>query len=224
MRWTSLPPEMPEDARRDAEESHDSHASGDLPSSVEAAEAYAMARLLEKTARDARETITARGPRLRPASPKGPEFLPDHGAAGADHARAACAPDDSGNRPLAAALLVIPSIPLAAWFSVLWFYYRQEMPVPAALTLAMVAVGILFVVNSLDSLIRLYSDNLGLTAGRMGKPAYVAGHWLLMCGLVLAFEFTPLQIEWIGLVVIGLYAAIYLLLIRRWRVLRDGRP
>jgi glycine betaine transporter len=125
---------------------------------------------------------------------------------------------------LAAALLVIPSIPLAAWFSVLWFYYRQEMPVPAALTLAMVAVGILFVINSLASLIRLYSDNLGLTAGRMGKPAYVAGHWLLMCGLVLAFQFTPLQIEWIGLVVIGLYAAIYLLLIRRWRVLRDGRP
>jgi hypothetical protein len=38
-----------------------------------------------------------------------------------------------------------------------------------------------------------------------------------MYALVLAFQFTPLQIEWIGLVVIGLYAAIYGLLLRRWR-------
>ncbi len=115
---------------------------------------------------------------------------------------------------LAAALLVIPSIPIAAWFSVLYFYFRQQLTVPPALTMAMVAVGVLFVVNSLDSLIRLYSDNLNLTTRRLGTPAYVAGHWLLMCGLVLAFQLTPLRIEWIGLVVIGLYAAIYGLLIR----------
>jgi len=62
---------------------------------------------------------------------------------------------------LAAALLIVPSIPLAAWFSVLYFYFREGAPVHPALTVAMVAVGILFVVNSLDSLIRLYSDNLG---------------------------------------------------------------
>jgi glycine betaine transporter len=115
---------------------------------------------------------------------------------------------------LAAALLVIPSIPIAAWFSVLYFYFRQQLTVPPALTLAMIAVGVLFVVNSLDSLIRLYSDNLNLTTHRLGTPAYVASHWLLMCGLVLAFQLTPLRIEWIGLVVIGLYAAIYGLLLR----------
>jgi choline-glycine betaine transporter len=116
---------------------------------------------------------------------------------------------------LAVALLVIPSIPLAAWFSVLYFYYRQGAAVHPVLTVAMVAVGILFVINSLDSLIRLYSDNLGLTARRLGTARYIAAHWLLMCGLVLAFQFTPLRIEWIGLVVIGLYAAIYGLLLRR---------
>jgi glycine betaine transporter len=115
---------------------------------------------------------------------------------------------------LAAALLVIPSIPIAAWFSVLYFYFRQQLTVSPALTLAMIAVGVLFVVNSLDSLIRLYSDNLNLTTRRLGTPAYVASHWLLMCGLVLAFQLTPLRIEWIGLVVIGLYAAIYGLLLR----------
>ena len=108
---------------------------------------------------------------------------------------------------LAAGLLVIPSIPLGAWFSVLYFYFRQQVQVPPVLAAAMVVVGVVFVVNSLDSLIRLYSDNLGMTARRMGTAPYVAAHWLLMCGLVLAFQFTPLRIEWIGLVVIGLYAA-----------------
>jgi choline-glycine betaine transporter len=123
---------------------------------------------------------------------------------------------------LAAALLVLPSIPLATWFSVLYFYFRQEAPVPPALNVAMLAVGVLFVVNSLDSLIRLYSDNLGLTVVRIGARTYVSIHWLLMCGLVMAFQFTPLEIEWIGLVVIGLYAAIYLLLIRRHWVNPSG--
>ena len=43
-----------------------------------------------------------------------------------------------------------------------------------------------------------------------------------MCSLVLAFQFTPLQIEWIGLVVIGLYSAVYLLLLRH--AARRGWP
>ena len=116
---------------------------------------------------------------------------------------------------LAVSLLVIPSIPLAAWFSVLYFYYRASTPVHPVLAVSMVVVGIVFVVNSLDSLIRLYSDNLGMTARRMGTPSYVAVHWTLMYALVLAFQFTPLKIEWIGLVVIGIYAAVYLLLLRR---------
>jgi choline-glycine betaine transporter len=120
---------------------------------------------------------------------------------------------------LAAALLVIPSIPLAVWFSVLYFYFGRDLPVPPVLTASMVVVGVIFVVNSLDSLIRLYSENLDLTVRRFGTPAYVAGHWLLMCGLVLAFQFTPLRIEWIGVVVIGLYAAIYILLTRRRQAL-----
>ena len=40
-----------------------------------------------------------------------------------------------------------------------------------------------------------------------------------MSSLVLAFQFTPLKIEWIGLVVIGLYAAIYALLFHKRRTL-----
>jgi choline-glycine betaine transporter len=116
---------------------------------------------------------------------------------------------------LAAALLVLPSIPLAAWFSILYFYFRSGTAVHPWLSAAMIVVGIVFVINSLDSLIRLYSDNLGLSVHRLGTPAYVTGHWLLMISLVLAFQFSPLQIEWIGMVVIGIYAAAYVLVFRR---------
>ena len=101
---------------------------------------------------------------------------------------------------LAAALLVIPSIPIAAWFSVLYFYFRHQVAVPPLLTAAMVVVGVVFVVNSLDSLIRLVLGQPQPDGRRLGAPAYVASHWLLMCSLVLAFQFTPLRIEWIGLV------------------------
>jgi glycine betaine transporter len=117
---------------------------------------------------------------------------------------------------LAVAMLVLPSIPLGTWFAVLWFYYRAQLAVPPVLNVAMIVVGIVFVVNSLDSLIRLYSDNLGWSRDRLGTPAYVALHWTVMCALVLAFQVRSLQIEWIGLVVIGLYTAVYMLLLHRW--------
>ena len=109
------------------------------------------------------------------------------------------------------ALLIIPSIPIALWFSVLYIYHTQAIELAGALQLSMVVVGIIFVVNSLDSLTRLYSENLGLTVKRLGGKGYVAAHWVLLFGLILLYLFTPLKIEWIGLVVIGLYCAIYAL-------------
>ncbi len=85
----------------------------------------------------------------------------------------------------------------------------------------MVVVGVVFVVNSLDSLTRLYSENLGLTVKRLGGPGYVAAHWSLLFGLILLYQFTPLKIEWIGLVVIGIYCAIYALTFIRREKLRS---
>jgi heme O synthase-like polyprenyltransferase len=43
------------------------------------------------------------------------------------------------------------------------------------------------------------------------------GNWAAMFGLILLYQFTPLKIEWIGLVVVALYAVIYTLLFRRRR-------
>jgi glycine betaine transporter len=120
------------------------------------------------------------------------------------------------------AILVIPSILIAIWFSVLYYYYANQIEVIGFFKLAMVIVGIIFVVNSLDSLIRLYTVNLDLTVERFGRRKYILGNWAAMFALIMLYQFTPLKIEWIGLVVIGLYAIIYSLLFTRRRALTAG--
>ena len=113
------------------------------------------------------------------------------------------------------ALLIVPSIPIAIWFSVLYYHFSNGIDVSDNWQAAMIVVGVIFVVNSLDSLIRLYTENLGVTVERFGKAPYVAGNWLALFTLVLLYQFTPLKIEWVGLVVIGIYAAVYVLTFRR---------
>ena len=81
--------------------------------------------------------------------------------------------------------------------------------------IAMVVVGVVFVINSLDSLIRLYTRNLDLTPDRFGTPLYVLGNFVALSALVLLYQLTPLQIEWIGLIVIGIYCAVYVLVFQR---------
>ncbi|MDG1471889.1 MAG: BCCT family transporter [Ascidiaceihabitans sp.] len=106
---------------------------------------------------------------------------------------------------LLAALLVIPSIPLALWFSVLYFYHLESIPTAGIANWAMTIVGITFVINSFDSLIRLYTDNLSLTVERWGKAAYVGGNTIVLFVLTLLFQNQWLQIQWVGTVVIALY-------------------
>ena len=120
------------------------------------------------------------------------------------------------------ALLVVPSIPIAIWFSVLYFYFDNGIDIAGIWRIAMVGVGVIFVINSLDSLIRLYTRNIGMTVERVGRLKYIAINWLIMVSLVLLYQFTPLQIEWVGLVVIGIYAACYCLLAQRRRLLVTG--
>lgn len=116
---------------------------------------------------------------------------------------------------LCLALLVIPSIPLAIWFSVLYYHFENAIEISYMLKMAMVFVGIVFVINSLDSLIRLYTLNLNITVERFGKLPYMLGNFIMMYGLVLAYQFTPFDIEWVGLLVIGLYLIIYVMLLSR---------
>ena len=123
------------------------------------------------------------------------------------------------------ALLVLPSIPIALWFSLLFYIYNAATTLSVLPRLCMVVVGVIFVVNSLDSLIRLYSENLNLTVARLTGPGYVAAHWALIFGLILLYQFTPLKIEWIGLVVIGIYCSIYVLaFLHRARLTTPSTP
>ena len=121
---------------------------------------------------------------------------------------------------LCLALLTIPSIPLALWFSVLYYYHANTLEVVELMKLAMVVVGTIFVVNSLDSLIRLYTSNMNITVERFGKMKYVAGNFIAMYGLILLYQFTPFDIAWIGLLVIALYSAIYIMLLQKKQQLK----
>ena len=115
---------------------------------------------------------------------------------------------------LLGALLILPSITIAFWFAVLYGYYDNGIEVSPMLKLAMVSVGVLFVLNSLDSLTRLYTENFNISVSHLGFPKYVILNWGVLFGLVLLYQFTELNVEWVGLVVIGIYLIIMALL---WR-------
>jgi choline-glycine betaine transporter len=111
------------------------------------------------------------------------------------------------------AMLIFPSIPIAVWFVGLYYYHLNELIIPGWLNAFMIAVGILFVINSLDSLIRLYTDNLNLTIARVGKVSYFIGNLLTLSGLTLLFTLDFLQIQWVGAIVIGLMFSCLLFII-----------
>ncbi|MDE0743708.1 MAG: BCCT family transporter [Woeseiaceae bacterium] len=104
-------------------------------------------------------------------------------------------------------IIIIPSIPLGLWFSVIFIYYQNEISMVGAYNLCMVFVGTLFVINSLDSLIRLYTDNINLTPKRLGRKKYIVLNVASLCALTLMYTIDFLEIEWIGAIVVALFAA-----------------
>jgi len=101
-------------------------------------------------------------------------------------------------------MLVWPSITIAVWFAVLYVFYENQIQTAGWINLLMVSVGVIFVINSLDSLIRVYSENLGLCAKRLGTKRYCAIHAGLLCTLTVFFSLNFLQIQWVGAVVIAI--------------------
>lgn len=51
------------------------------------------------------------------------------------------------------AMLIFPSIPIAVWFSVLYHYHEAGIDTQGSKNIAMVFVGVVFVINSLDPFI-----------------------------------------------------------------------
>ena len=120
------------------------------------------------------------------------------------------------------ALLILPSIPLALWFSVLYAYYAGGIDISPIMNVFMIVVGIVFVINSLDSLTRLYTDNLDISVKRFGLVKYIGMNWVMLFGLVLLYQFTPLEIEWVGLIVIGIYCVVAALTFKNQSKLREA--
>ena len=88
---------------------------------------------------------------------------------------------------------------------VIYQYHEAGIPTAGLKNFAMAFVGIVFVINSLDSLIRLYTDNLKLTVKRLGKFKYMALNIVALSLLTLLFKLEFLQIQWVGALVIGLF-------------------
>ena len=125
------------------------------------------------------------------------------------------------------AMLIFPSIPIGIWFVGLYYYHLNALPISPLINGSMVVVGVIFVINSLDSLIRLYSDNLNLTVERFGRARYFIGNLMLLSGLTLLFTLDFLQIQWVGAVVIALmFSCLIFMLSKRLQVLKaiTGSP
>jgi hypothetical protein len=55
----------------------------------------------------------------------------------------------------------------------------------------------------------------------LGVAGYYPLHFLLQLVLVAAYFYTPFQIQWVGLVVVAIYAATYALIAVRLPALRE---
>jgi len=121
-----------------------------------------------------------------------------------------------------AAMLVFPSIPIAIWFTVLYYYSANGIDTTGFYNIVMAIVGITFVINSLDSLIRLYTDNLNLSVARLGKVKYFVGNLVVLSLLTLLFKLDFLQIQWVGAIVIGIFFSCFAyILVRKFKVVSE---
>jgi hypothetical protein len=121
-----------------------------------------------------------------------------------------------------AAMLIFPSIPIAIWFTVLYYYSANGIDTSGFYNIVMAIVGITFVINSLDSLIRLYTDNLNLSVTRLGKVKYFVGNLVVLSLLTLLFKLDFLQIQWVGAIVIGIFFSCFAyILVKKYKVVSE---
>lgn len=77
-------------------------------------------------------------------------------------------------------MLIVPTVPLLLWFSVLYSLYLSDLIIPQGYFLAMFIVGLLFLVNSFDSMIRL-SQSILISIGIKKYSLVYSTVLLLFC-------------------------------------------
>lgn len=112
-------------------------------------------------------------------------------------------------------MVICPSIPLSIWFAVLYTYHSGGIEISTFWNFAMIGVGIVFVMNTFDSLIRLYTDSLDLTVQRFGIAKFIGGNFLIMSILTAAYAFLGFEMKMVGLIVIFIYSVVYLNILRK---------
>lgn len=106
-------------------------------------------------------------------------------------------------------MLVVPSIMLAIWFIVIYSFFLNNIVINEQWTFTMVIIGTLFVVNSLDSLIRLYTSNLNLDINTKGMNFYILFNVLVIMFFVCLYQLSSNifeTIKYIGLAVLMIYS------------------
>ncbi len=102
-------------------------------------------------------------------------------------------------------VLILPSAPILIWFVVLYQSHASGSALATGTNLSIAVLGVLFVVNSMDSLIRVYSYNLNLTRTKLGIGKYFVLHFALLTTLVVIYDFKMLNINLVGSIVTGLW-------------------
>lgn len=102
--------------------------------------------------------------------------------------------------------LILPSIPIAIWFLVLHQGYQFDIALDLHTKLFLALMGVLYVMNSMDSMIRLYSVNLGINKEKLGNKKYYLFHSLLLMAVASMFEVQMLNIEAVGSIILVLWA------------------
>ncbi|WP_417223402.1 BCCT family transporter [Amphritea sp.] len=118
-------------------------------------------------------------------------------------------------------MVLFPSIPLSIWFAVLYIFHAGSIEISPFWNTAMIVVGIVFVINTFDSLIRLYTDSLNITTKRFGRLNYVVMNIIIMSCLTIAYAYLGLEMEMVGVTVVFLYGVIYFNVIRRRKEVFD---
>ena len=77
-------------------------------------------------------------------------------------------------------MLIIPTVPLLLWFSVLYSLYLSGLTIPKEYLLSMFIVGLLFLINSFDSMIRL-SNSILVSIGVKKHTLAYSTVLLLVC-------------------------------------------
>lgn len=99
-------------------------------------------------------------------------------------------------------MVLIPLIPTAIWFSVLYHHFIIQAVMSPVIAITMVLLALLFVVNSLDFMVAHYSQSLSIDRKRLGMKKFVLFNSILLLMLTAMFKEQWLFIQWTALLVI----------------------